>query len=307
MRVGVTLGRDQQQTAAQARTAEEQGFDLIAAGEHLFFHGPVSNGLISLAAAAGATTRIRLMSALTLAAQYQPAMLAKLVTTLDQVSGGRLDFGVGVGGEYPPEWVAAGSEVRTRGRRTDETLDLLTRLWTGEPVDFHGEFVTVPGLALQPGPVQPGGPPIWLGGRKDAAIRRAARYAAHWLPYMYAPEQLGSSLIKVREEAERIGREPSEIRGAVYLWGAVDPDGSRSRQWAIDYVSKVYNQDFTPLADRYLLHGSPQQVVDRIGAYAEAGAQTVIFAPVGDDRLRTDIVETFAAEVLPLLRADGAR
>ena len=301
MRVGITLGREQTRTAEQAAEAEDQGFDLIAAGEHLFFHGPVSNGLISLAAAAGATSRIRLMSALTLAAQYQPAMLAKLVTTLDQVSNGRFDFGVGVGGEYPPEWVAAGSDVHRRGRRTDETLDLLRQLWAGGEVNFDGDFATVPGLALQPGPVQAGGPPIWLGGRKDAAIKRAARYASHWLPYMYTPEQLGSSLAKVREEAERIGRDPAEIRGAVYLWGAVDADGSQSRQWAIDYVSKVYNQDFAPLADRYLLHGSPQQVVDRIGAYAEAGAETVIFAPVGDDDRRARIADTFAGLVLPLL------
>lgn len=301
MKVGITFGRDQQQTADEAKAAEERGFDLVAAGEHLFFHGPVGNGLIALAAAAGATSRIRLLSALTLVPQYQPAMLAKLVTTLDQVSRGRFDLGVGVGGKYPPEWVAAGTDLRTRGRRTDETLDLLARLWTGEPVELDGEFVTIPGLRLQPGPVQAGGPPIWLGGRKDAAIRRAARYATHWLPYMYAPEQLAASLRKVRDEAERIGRDPAAIRGAVYLWGAVDPDGTRSRQWAIDYVSRVYAQDFTPLADRYLLHGSPQQVLDRIGQYADAGAETVIFASVGADEQRADIVDTFAASVLPAL------
>lgn len=301
MRVGVTLGRSQAETAAEATAAEDAGFDLLAVGEHLFFHGPVPNGLISLAAAAGATTRIRLLSALTVVPEYQPAMLAKQVTTLDQVSGGRFEFGVGVAGEYPPEFVAAGADLKTRGRKTDEALELCQRLWAGGKVDFDGRFVTVPGLELQPGPVQPGGPPIWLGGRKDAAIRRAARFASVWLPYMYTPEQLARSLEQVRELAPEYDRSPDDIRGAVYCWGAVDRDGTQSRQWAIDFVSKVYNQDFTPLADKYLLHGSPEQVADRIGQYAEAGAETIIFSPVSQPD-REGIVETFAAEVIPRLR-----
>lgn len=301
MRIGITLGGDQSQTAAGARAAEEAGFDLLATGEHMFFHGPVPNGLVQLAAAAGATRTIRLLSALTIVPLYQPGVLAKLVTTLDQVSGGRFELGVGVGGEYPPEFEASGVNVKQRGSRTDETLDLLRLLWTGEQVDFAGKYATIPGLRLQPGPVQPGGPPIWLGGRKSAAIRRAARYASHWMPYMYSPEQLSASLSQVRDAASELGRQPSEISGAVYLWGAVDPDGSRSRQWAIDYVSKVYQQDFTPLADKYLIHGSPQQVVDRIGQYHDAGAETVVFAPVGDTDQRDLIFDTLAASVVPHL------
>jgi probable F420-dependent oxidoreductase len=304
MRIGITLGGDQTATASEAKLVEEAGFDLLATGEHMYFHGPVPNGLVQLAAAAGATSTIRLLSALTVVPLYQPAVLAKLVTTLDQVSGGRLEFGVGVGGEYPPEFEASGVNVKQRGSRTDETLDLLQQLWTGEKVDFTGKYVRIPGLRLQPGPVQPGGPPIWLGGRKPAAIRRAARYASHWMPYMYSPEQLAKSLSEVRRAAGEYGRRPSEIAGAVYLWGGVDPDGNQSRQWVIDYVSKVYQQDFTPLADKYLVHGSPQQVVDRIGQYLEAGADTVIFAPVGDTDMRAAIFDTLATSVVPNLPRD---
>lgn len=304
MRIGITLGGDQTRTASAARAAEDAGFDLLATGEHMFFHGPVPNGLVQLAAAAGATSTIRLLSALTVVPLYQPGVLAKLVTTLDQVSAGRLDFGVGVGGEYPPEFVASGVNVKQRGSRTDEALELLQRLWTGEKVDFSGRYARIPGLRLEPGPVQQGGPPIWLGGRKDAAVRRAARFAEHWMPYMYSPEQLTKSLNKVRSVAGEYGRRPSDIAGAVYLWGAVDPDGSQSRQWAIDYVSTVYQQDFSPLADKYLIHGSPQQVVDRIGQYHEAGADTIIFAPVGDSDMRSAIVDTLADAVVPNLPRD---
>ena len=172
MRVALTLSAEQGAAAAEARAAEDAGYDGVATGEHLFFHGPVANGFITLAAAAGATSRIRLLSSLTLLPLYPAALAAKLAATLDQVSGGRFDMGVGVGGEHPPEFVAAGVEVTQRGARADEALDVMKRLWSGELVDFDGRFTTVPGLTLEPGPVQPGGPPLWLGGRRPATRGR---------------------------------------------------------------------------------------------------------------------------------------
>ena len=114
MRVGIEIGQVQTEVADQARWAEDAGFDQVVTGEHLFFHGPTPNTLITLAAAAGATRNIRLLSALTIVPVYPLAVLAKLVASLDQVSNGRFDFGVGVGGEYPPEFEAAGVPVRER-------------------------------------------------------------------------------------------------------------------------------------------------------------------------------------------------
>jgi len=286
---------------AEARAAEEAGYDGVATGEHLFFHGPVTNAFVSLAAAAGATTRIRLLSSLTVLPLYPAALAAKLATTLDQVSGGRFDLGVGVGGEYPPEFVAAGAEVTERGARADEALALLRALWSGGPVEFKGRFTRVPGLELQPGPVQPGGPPIWLGGRRAAAIRRAGRFGDVWMPYMYSPDQLASSLAEVRAAAEAAGRDPAAVRGAVFCWGGVAEDAAASRQEVIDGVSAVYQQDFTPLADRYLLHGDPDRVAARASEYRDAGADTLVFSPVGEGDRRTAIVDLFSAEVLPTL------
>ena len=158
MQVFLTLSFDQQAVATEARAAEDAGYDGLAAGEHLFFHGPHPNGFVALAAAAGATTRVRLLTSLTVLPLYPAALAAKLATTLDQVSGGRFDMGVGVGGEYPPEFEAAGVELAQRGARTDEALELLRALWRDGTVDFDGRFARVPGLALQPGPVQVGGP-----------------------------------------------------------------------------------------------------------------------------------------------------
>ena len=124
---------------------------------------------VALAAAAGATTRIRLLSSLTVLPLYPAALAAKLATTLDQVSGGRFDLGVGVGGEYPPEFVAAGVDVAQRGARTDEALELLRALWPAARSTSTAGSPGVPGLAPLPRPVQPGGPPLWLGGRRPAA------------------------------------------------------------------------------------------------------------------------------------------
>src|SRR3954468_3172562 len=134
MRVVLTLSSDQTAVAAEARAAEGAGYDGVATGEHLFFHGPHPNGFVALAAAAGATSRVRLLSALTVLPMYPAALAAKLATTLDQVSGGRFDMGIGVGGEYPPEFEVAGVDVAERGARTDEALGLLHALWQGGAV-----------------------------------------------------------------------------------------------------------------------------------------------------------------------------
>ncbi|MFW3168650.1 LLM class flavin-dependent oxidoreductase [Geodermatophilus sp. CPCC 206100] len=302
MRVVLSLSSDQTAVAAEARSAEDAGYDGVATGEHLFFHSTHPNGFVALAAAAGATSRIRLLSALTVVPLYPAALAAKLATTLDRVSGGRFDLGVGVGGEYPPEFTAAGVDVTERGARADEALQLFRALWAGGPVDFAGRFTRVPGLALDPLPLQAGGPPIWLGGRRPAAIRRAGRFGDVWMPYMYTPDQLASSLVEVRAAAEAAGRDPAAVRGAVFCWGGVDEDAARSRRQVVETVSAVYQQDFDRLADRYLLHGDPDRVAARAREYADAGAETLVFSPVGGGTERQSLVDLFTSEVLPRLR-----
>ncbi|MEU1548330.1 LLM class flavin-dependent oxidoreductase [Nocardia sp. NPDC005745] len=227
MKVFVTLGPDQRQAASDAAAAEAAGFDGVSTGEHLFFHGATPNAFVSLAAAAGATSRIRLLSSLTILPLYSAALAAKLAIGLDQVSEGRFDFGIGVGGEFPGEFTAAGVPARERGPRTNEALDVLTRLFTGETTEFHGTYTHVPGLRIMPPPIQAGGPPLWVGGRRPAALRRAGRFADVWFPYMYTPEQLADSLTVVRQHAERHGRDPTTITGAIHCWGGVDDDPAR--------------------------------------------------------------------------------
>jgi alkanesulfonate monooxygenase SsuD/methylene tetrahydromethanopterin reductase-like flavin-dependent oxidoreductase (luciferase family) len=301
VRAGLVLPRDQRQVPSMARWAEDQGFDWVACGEHLFFHGRTPNAFVVLAAAAGATESVRLLSALTIVPLYPAALAAKLVATLDQVSNGRFDFGVGIGGEYPPEFAAVGVPVAERAARTDEGLELITRLLGGEPVQFAGRWSSLDGLSLNPPALQQPRPPVWIGGRRDGAFRRAGRFADVWMPYMYTPQRLADSLQSVRAYAGEFGREAADIRGAIFCWGALDRDAAVARREAIAAVNATYRQDFEPLADRYLLAGTAQQVIKRLREFCDAGAETVIFGGPRDATAWRQSAELFAADVLPAL------
>jgi alkanesulfonate monooxygenase SsuD/methylene tetrahydromethanopterin reductase-like flavin-dependent oxidoreductase (luciferase family) len=285
----------------QARQAERLGFDLIAAGEHVFFHGPVSNAFVTLAAAAAVTERIRLLSALTILPMYPMAIAAKMAATLDQVSHGRFDLGVGVGGEFPPEFAAVGVPVAGRGARTDESLEVLLRLLSGERVTAEGQYGSLQGLQLDPPAVQQPRPPPWGGGRKTPAMRRAGRFANVWMPYMVSPESFARSLAQARVFAAQAQRPQTSLTGALFIWGSVDADPARARREAVESVSRMYRQDFEPLADRYLLHGDPDTVVARLAEYHAAGADTVIFGPVCAPERRLAVTTLFAESVLPRL------
>lgn len=293
MRLGITINRATGSVVTRAREAERWGFDFVGSGEHLFFHGPVPNAFVTLAAAAGATERIRLLSALTLLPLYPAALAAKLAATLDVVSNGRFELGVGVGGEFPPEFAAVDVPVRERGRRTDAALELVGTLLAGG--------TTADGLALDPRPVQRPRPPIVIGGRREAAQRRAGRYGDAWMPYLVTPDQLARGLATARATAAEHGRPP--VGGAVFLWLSVDPDGAQARRIATDSVSAVYQQDFSPHADSYLVAGTPAQVVERIREYEAAGAERILISPASPPDQDARMTTLLTQEVLPALRA----
>jgi alkanesulfonate monooxygenase SsuD/methylene tetrahydromethanopterin reductase-like flavin-dependent oxidoreductase (luciferase family) len=300
---------DPAEVTGLAREAEQAGFDFLACGEHVFFHSPTPNAFVTLAAAAGATQRIRLLSALTVLPLYPAALAAKLAATLDRVSGGRFDLGIGVGGEYPAEFAAVGAPVRERGRRTDEALEVLTRLFAGEPVAFPGPdgpggdqpASPVPPQQLRPLPVQRPRPPLWIGGRKAASMRRAGRFGDVWLPYMYTPEQLADGMEQVRATAEGHGRPAGAVRGGIFCWTAVGDDPTWARRTAVETLSGIYAQDFTRAVDRYVPVGTPAQVAGRIADYAAAGAESVVLVPACAPADRPRMIRAFADDLLPAL------
>src|SRR3984893_2817192 len=173
------------------------------------FHGAITNSLISLSAAAGATTKIKLMSSIVLLPLCNPMVLAKMTSVLDVVSNGRYHLGVGIGGEFPKEFEACGVPVNQRGSRSNEALEVITKLWTEKDVTFEGRYTKFAGVTLAPHPIQKPHPPIWVAGRREPAMRRAAKYATGWLPYMYTPEMLAESVGKIKQFGAEAGRDMS--------------------------------------------------------------------------------------------------
>jgi probable F420-dependent oxidoreductase len=298
--IGIGLTEISEVTDA-ARRLERAGIDYVFCGEHFFFHVPSANAFVALAAAAGATQRIKLLSSITLLPLYPAAMAAKMAATLDLVSAGRFNFGVGAGGEYPPEWEALGVPVKGRGKRMNESLEVIRALFSGQRTSFDGQFTQLSDLALDPPPVQPGGPPIWVAGRTEAAQRRAGRFGDVWMPYMYTPEQLAQSLAAVAAAAAAADRDPAAVKGSIWAWVCVDEDGSKAREEVAAVVGRTYNQDFSELG-RYLVAGTPEEVVARLREFRDAGAgsaQLMLGCAAGREQAVLDLL---AAEVLPRLR-----
>ena len=285
--------------AEDAQTAEALGYQFISTGEHVFFYGPIGNGLIQLAAAAGATSTIELMSAITLVPLYPPAILAKQVATLDTVSNGRFHLGVGVGGEFAKEFEACGIPVKERGARTNESLAILQKLWTEDDVYFEGRFTTLGGVTLAPKPQTP--PDVWISGRSDAAMKRCARYGGGWLPYMYTPERLDSSLTDIGDLRTQYERS-DPVRPGLYLFFAVHEDGEKAVQMASERLSIQYNQDFSKLVHKYALAGTPDQCVARLKEYIDAGARTIMLNSACPGDYVEENERLLAESVIPAFR-----
>jgi probable F420-dependent oxidoreductase len=204
-----------------AMRAEELGYHglwtfqrlLVGAGQELEpVYRSVLDPLLALTYASARTTEIRLGVAVINLPYVSPAYLAKQAATLDVLSGGRLDLGLGLGWSAT-EFTATGAGHERRAARAEEYVGVLHALWDNEVSSFDGEFYTVPPSTMDPRPVQPGGPPILLGGTADIALRRAGRVAAGWVSSSRARlDDIAHGTQVVRRAAEEAGRDPDEIR-----------------------------------------------------------------------------------------------
>lgn len=288
---------------AQARRAEALGFDSFGVGEHVFFHYPTTSALVALAGAATVTERIRLLAAVVLLPLYPAALLAKMATTLDHLSSGRFDLGVGVGGEYPAEFAACGVPTGERGARADEALGLIRDLWRGGPVERRGRFAEVPGLSLEPAPVRPGGPPIWVAGRSRAALRRAVAHGDGWMPYFRSPRSLAADVAELRELAARAGRDPDSLRVGAVVFACVHDDRAVAERMIADRLAANYAGDYAPLVGKLAAAGPPERCREVVERYLEAGADTVFFASLSAEAHAEESERRLADEVLAGLRA----
>jgi probable F420-dependent oxidoreductase len=284
--------------ARQAQQLEREGYDYVGAGEHVAFHAPSSNSFIALSVAAGATRRIRLMNAVVQTPVYPAALLAKMSAALDVASGGRFELGIGVGGEFPAEYEACGVSIKERGARTDESLEIITRLLSQDRVSYDGKYARLSDVSIRPRPVQ--NPlPLWVSGRKQVAMGRAARFGSGWLPYMYTPSMVADS-IKQIEELRPAGRAP--VEAGVLLWGCVHQDTSVARQMVAAGLGRTYDQDFTDFIDRYCFAGTAERVAARLLEYVDAGVTTILVSFACPENYRESSQALFTESVLPELR-----
>jgi probable F420-dependent oxidoreductase len=187
----------------------------------------VLDPVAALAFAAARTSRIRLGIAVINLPFVPPAYLAKQAATLDLLSGGRLDLGLGVGWS-PAEFAASGASTARRGPRTVEYLQVLRTLWADEISEFDGEFYTVPPSRMLPKPAQRPGPPVLLGGGVPAALRRAGRIADGWISSSGADlTRIAGDIAQVRRGAEEAGKDPSALRVIVRGVARVDRPADR--------------------------------------------------------------------------------
>ena len=282
---------------------EELGYDSAWTSEHIFFYFPTFDALTTLAAAAAVTSSIRLGTAVLLLPLRPAALAAKEITSVDIISGGRLTLGIGVGGEYPKEFQAVGVPVNQRGARADEAIRVLRKLWTENNVTFDGRFTKLDGVTLQPKSLQPGGPPLWIAGRSQAAVRRAGRLGDGYLPYLFSPERYRDSMAQVRQAAEEAGRDPAAIDSGLYQFICLADSYEEAKRIAAADLSRRYNQPFESIVDRYVVMGTAEDCARRLADFAEAGARHFLLVPITHslgDFMRH--VERYAAEILPRLR-----
>lgn len=277
---------------ALAETADGIGYDSLWSNEHISFRNPILEGTTMLSAFAALTTRIRVGTSVLLLPLRHPGLVAKQVASIDYLSRGRVILGVGVGGEGEGDFEAVEVPLSERGSRTNESIAALRELWSGPLASHHGRHFNFDGISITPQPTQPGGPPIWVGGRSTAAIRRAGQLGDGWLPYLLSINSFRAGVEALHRAAEAAGRDPHQITPAVMLLTRLDANGDRARADTLVHLRDRYGGDYGPhLVDRYCLAGNPDDLIKRLREWIAAGARHIVFNPAGFTAGRVSDVE----------------
>jgi probable F420-dependent oxidoreductase len=292
MRLGISLvpvspGRDGDVVARVAREVERLGFDsVLASGKVLADpNGAGLDPVVTLAAVAGATERLRIITSVVVLPLYEPVVLANQASTLDVLSRGRFTLGVGVGWNEE-EFDAVSVPFAERGVRADEHLEVMQALWRDRPATLDGRFTSFSDASLGVTPFTAGGPPIWVGGDSDGALRRALRFAEAWHGVAPSPDKLAEIGERLAPLGEEVGRNPAtlERNGVYWLTPPVCDDNG--------FVMG------DPLGGRT---PTGESVADDLGRLGEAGISHVnVLLPIANDDV-LDAIGWVAQEVLPKL------
>ncbi|MEM9564987.1 MAG: LLM class flavin-dependent oxidoreductase [Actinomycetota bacterium] len=286
LRVGFSTPPDFWDLSAEVRRsrlarAADAGFDHVFCADHVSFHGGHgADGLIHLASMAATEPRLAVEVGVFLLALRHPMVAARQIASLAQTAPGRVTIGVGVGGEDRHEIEVCEIDPTTRGRRTDVAIDLVRRLLAGETVDGDGEFYRFSAGRIRPRPDPP--VPIVVGGRSNAAVRRAGRLGDGWLGTWCSPRRFAEAVALAEQEADAAGRTEVTWRHGLQLWVGIGADPDDGRRHVGPAMESFYRIPFEAFA-RYTPAGTPAQVAEQLQPYVEAGARVLNLTPIGTD------------------------
>ena len=269
------------------KRAEELGFDSVWVNHHILNVGyifdrlgskPYYDAITVLTWVAAHTERVRLGTTVLVLPYLNPLVLAKTLATVDVMSKGRLNVGVGVGA-LKPESDALGSTFETRGRYADESIKIMRELWESENPEFDGEFFSFSGVKFSPKPIQKPGPPILIGGASRAALRRVATLGDGWHPIRQSIADLKQNIATIHRLAEEAGRDPSEITVTV--------------RTELDVLDSRSDGTESPMI------GTADQLLATIEQYEEIGVSELVLSVSTDDVDRIQSTQDrFAAQVI---------
>jgi probable F420-dependent oxidoreductase len=273
----IRVGTTGEMTLDAARRAEALGLDGLIAGDHVTFYGYGNDGLITLTAVAAITERIELKTAVYLLPLRHPVPVALQVAQLDQLSMGRFVLGIGVGGEDRHEFTSCGVDPATRGARTNESLQIIRRLWREDHVSFEGKHFQLDDVTLYPKPFRP--VPIFVGGRSDAALRRAGRYGDGYTGIWQSVERFQQAQALISETASAAGREPTEVEPGIQFWTSVGSSKAEARAQVARGMESTYRLPFERF-EKYTPFGTAREVAEAIMPFVEGGARHINLIPV---------------------------
>jgi probable F420-dependent oxidoreductase len=273
---------------------EAGGIDSIWQTDRLVSKTPILECMTVMAALAGRTRRLRFGMNVVSLALRDPVLLAKQCATIDVLSEGRLLPAFGIGSPLGPEWTALDIDTKTRGRRTDESLEIIARLWREESVDFQGRHYKLAGASISPKPVQPD-LPMWIGGSSDAAVRRTAKYGTGWQGGGETIEDAIRTVAAIKKALPEAGRSIDEDHyGAsfpYYFGSPNDPVVGR----AMDAYAKRTGRD----PKRQFAVGDANTILERVGEYVAGGVQKFILRPIGPGEQVLAQTKLLIEQVLP--------
>jgi len=275
--------------------AEELGFDSAWAQENMLGAAPQLSPLESMTYAAACTQRLRLGCVVFVSTLHSPVHLAKSLASLDQLSRGRIEVGVGTGGKIRP-FGAFGVDPDRYVARFTEGVELMRALWTQPRVTFDGEFWQVRDAPMEPKPFQKPYPPLWFGANGPAALRRAVRLGHGFFGAGSTPTaRFAEQVVLVREAMAAAGRSDLAIAKRVYI--AIDDDAGRARRRMNEAMEHLYGRRSADI-EAAAVAGTPAGCVAEVREVAAAGAELILFTAMFD---QAEHAERLAAEVIPRL------